>query len=281
MIDRIKDFIREHKLIFTGVILYIIVFIVSSFISPWQTGDISFSDIDKSLADADNEIKFNVKFMFYGIYELLEMLIYASSDAFAENGAVFFLSLCALFTYLSCISFLFIKPDEMENKIEKAVVGYLYDNIFSYIACIIAYYAFTPAYEKIIPIYRSHNFIIMLLFIFIIAFPGLIQFFKMLAYIGCSIGIVKITGLINNALDDKRILASVLSFIVALALIILLNVIIEKIMERVYELSIESSVTGGILLGYLIVKIVKFILISAVIIAISSVIIGIMIKLNE
>ena len=41
-----KNFILSHKRLSVGIILYIAVFIVSGFISPWQIRDINLSDLD-------------------------------------------------------------------------------------------------------------------------------------------------------------------------------------------------------------------------------------------
>ena len=41
-----KNFILSHKRLSVGIILYIAVFIVSGFLSPWQIRDINLSDLD-------------------------------------------------------------------------------------------------------------------------------------------------------------------------------------------------------------------------------------------
>lgn len=278
-----RNFISRYKLVFTGIVLYIIVFIVSSFISPWQIDIISFADIDDSLAFADGKINFNIKFIFYGIYELIEMLVYASSEKFAGNNIVFFISLCALFTFLSCISFLLIRPDEnlscsdpserRKKKIEKAVAGYLYDNVFAYIACLAVYYLFNPVYDRVMLLYNSENKpLVMLLSVVFIFIPGAIQFFKILAYVGVSYEIIRIVYNIQDHFADKKAAAAVISFVVALVLIILLNLIMDAIMEKVYKLTIQSSIAGGMLLTELLIGAVKAMLILS---GISAVLLGI------
>lgn len=280
-----RNFISKYKLVCTGIVLYIAVFIVSSFISPWQADSISFADIDDSLAFADGKIDFNIKFIFYGVYELIEMLVYATYGDFTGNTNIFFLSICALFTFLSCISFLLIRPDKQLNdmdsheKIEKAVAGYLYDNIFAYIACLAAYYLFNPAYEKIMSIYHSKNgSLVMVLFVIFIAIPGAIQFLKVLAYVGVSYEIVKIIYNIQNHFEDKKVIATVLSFIVALALIVLLNLIMDRIMEKVYKLTIQSSIAGGIILGQILITVIKVVLILSAITAVMFAIFAVVLK---
>lgn len=286
-----RDFISKYKLVCTGIVLYIIVFIVSSFISPWQVDSISFADIDDSLAFADGKISFNIKFIFYGVYELIEMLAYATHEDFAGNTNIFFLSLCALFTFLSCISFLLIRPDESlynldssekrKKKLEKAVAGYLYDNIFAYVACLAVYYLFTPVYDRVMLIYNSENkSLVILLSVVFVFIPGAIQFFKILAYVGVSYEIIKIIYNIQNHFADKKVIAAVVSFAVALVLIILLNLIMDAIMEKVYKLTIQSSIAGGMILTELLIGAVKLMLILAGISAVLFGIFAIVMKVN-
>ncbi|HAP79341.1 MAG TPA: hypothetical protein DCQ78_04095, partial [Ruminococcus sp.] len=103
-----KNFILNHKRLTIGIILYIAVFIVSSFISPWQIRDVNFSDleIDHTIGVVD---KVPLKIIYFGIYELVELLVYAGSENFTANGLMFFITVCALFSYTYIIRSFVIK----------------------------------------------------------------------------------------------------------------------------------------------------------------------------
>lgn len=244
--NRVKNFISDHKVFFIGFIAYIAVFIISSFIAPWQIRDIKWTDIDESVMPSASKIPINIKIMFYGIYELLELLLFADSETFAGNGIVFFISACAVFTYVHFISNLFIKEENIENKIEKIAVSYIYDNIFSYIICLIMYYFFNPAYGGIMKIFSSHGnaskVLIIFLFIMIIILPSLPQIFKVIGYTFAMTGMVRIIDIMSDKLVGHKLLFIVLSFLVTVIMIVLLNLLIELVMKALYSAGFEGWV---------------------------------------
>lgn len=104
-----KDFISDHKRLTIGIVIYIAVFIVSNFLSPWQTGEITINDLESDSANIVTD-KVPVNIIFFGIYELCELLFYANSlDSFESgNSIMFFVSACAIFTYMYFVKRIFI-----------------------------------------------------------------------------------------------------------------------------------------------------------------------------
>ena len=142
-----KNFIINHKRLTIGIILYIAVFIVSSFISPWQIRDVNFSDleIDHTIGVVD---KVPLKIIYFGIYELVELLVYAGSESFTANGLMFFITVCALFSYTYIIRSFVIK-NEFDSKAEEMALDFIYDNIFAYISSVLAYFLYSPIAKKV------------------------------------------------------------------------------------------------------------------------------------
>lgn len=285
MLDRIKQTIVEHKIIFIALLLYIIIFIISIYLSPWQIENITFTDIDKKLSNADDMSLLNTKFMFYGIYEILEMLIYADSNNYPANAILFFITICSLFTYMHYLGEIIIQLIGVENQIEKVALVYIYDNIFSYLVCLLVYYLFNPIYNKISIIYNTSNsmfwqFVIVLLIIFIIIIPSLLQLLKIFSYIGVSIGIIKILETINITFADNQILCVILSFIVTAILILALNIIMEIIMNKLYAETLESTKIVSLEFMTITIELIKGILILGLFLILTVLIIFAIIYIN-
>jgi len=238
----LKDFILNHKRLVIGIVLYIAVFIVSGYISPWQVRDITLDDFEVTESNIILE-KAPVKIIYFGIYELCELLVYADE----KSGFMFFITACAFFTYAYFIKKLFIREEYPDSIAEKITLDFIYDNIFAYIISLLVYYLYKPVSGKIGDFIQSDSFwlksaLILALIIFIIL-PAIPQVLQVFAYVYAILGIVDLLNHIDSSLDWNIILKSILMFVVASVIIVLLNIIINILLEGLQKW------IGGILLG--------------------------------
>lgn len=236
-----KDFISDHKRLTIGIAIYIAVFIVSNFLSPWQIGEITISDLESDSANMVTD-KVPVNIIFFGIYELCELLFYVSyTDSFdSGNSVMFFISACAIFTYMYFVKRIFINEDSDDFLPEKIALDFIYDNIFAYASSLIVYYLYKPvstlvshAFESEKIFFRAVTFIAIILLIII---PALPQFLQVLSYV---MAISKITELLNYmdiSLRCNIILKTIAVFAVAIILIVLLNIVINILLEKAEDL---------------------------------------------
>lgn len=232
-----RNLISGHKRLTIGIILYIAVFIVSKFLSPWQIGDITISDFD---SDSSNIVmdKIPVNIIFFGIYELCELLFYATSSGMLESGhdIMFFISACALFTYMYFIKKLFINEYSDDFLPEKIILDFIYDNIFAYISSLIVYYLYSPVSGLVIKVFKGDAFwlkaLVSIMLILVLIIPAIPQFLQVLAYV---FAISKITILLNymdSSINWNIILKIIVIFAVAFILIALTNIIINIFLEK-------------------------------------------------
>ena len=279
-----KYFILNHKRLTIGIILYIAVFIVSNFLSPWQADNITindFVDVD-STNIVTNKIPVNI--LFFGIYELSELLFY--SDSLKDgNGFIFFISACAIFTYMYLIKRIFINEDSDDFLPEKLTLDFIYDNIFAYASSLIVYYLYDPVSKFIAHIITDGNFIvkatIIIAMILLILIPSLPQLLQILSYV---LAISKITELLNYmdiSLKWNIILKTIAIFAVATILIVLLNIIVNVILEKM-EISVgnflkETFPTLFALAVYILSIIIQLLILSVILFIIAIIIV----KINE
>lgn len=254
-----KNFILSHKRLSVGIILYIAVFIVSGFLSPWQIRDINFSDLDVD-STAGVMDKVPLKIIYFGIYELVELLVYADSDGFSANGIMFFISVCALFSYTYVIRKSFIK-NELDSKAEEIAIDFIYDNIFAYISSLIAYYFYKPVEVNIAEIMNGDKTWLICLTVFIIicfviipAFPQLLQ---LLAYVFLVSMTAKLLVTMDSLLDWNIIIKNIIIFIVGAVLIVLINLVINVLLERMQSTVAEFLVKFFPAMGLMIAGIVR------------------------
>ncbi|MGN1037670.1 MAG: hypothetical protein ACI4PX_07845 [Ruminococcus sp.] len=254
-----KNFILSHKRLSVGIILYIAVFIVSGFISPWQIRDINLSDldIDDSAGVMD---KVPLKIIYFGIYELIELLVYADSDVFSANGIMFFISVCALFSYTYVIRKSFIK-NELDSKAEEIAIDFIYDNIFAYISSLIAYYFYKSVEVKIAEIMGGGKTWLICLTVFIIicfviipAFPQLLQ---LLAYVFLVSMTAKLLVTMDSLIEWNIIIKKIIIFLVGAVLIVLINLVINVLLERMQSAVAEFLVKFFPAMGLMIAGIVR------------------------
>lgn len=256
-----RYFISTHKRLTVGVILYIAVFIVSIFISPWQIEDITVAEVD---ADSSNLVmnKIPINIIYFGIYEIYELLAYSGSDTFTTNSIMFFFSACALFTYAYFIRKLFISNDDItDTKIEKIALDFIYDNIFAYIICLLSYYFYKPVSEKVLPAFESDNFwikalAIIMLIMFIIV-PSIPQLLQLLAYVFLISKTSDLLNWIDKSLEWNIIIKTIFIFLVAVLAIILTNLIINILLDRLQIAVAEFFMTAFPMIGALILGFIK------------------------
>lgn len=94
MIEKIRDFCSEHKLIVIGGLLYIAVYVASNMYSPWVAEELN--------ASAE---ELPPDFLFFGIYELLTMILYAINEISDSllSQVMFMVTVSAMFTYVHFI----------------------------------------------------------------------------------------------------------------------------------------------------------------------------------
>lgn len=237
-----KNFILNHKRLTIGIILYIAVFIVSSFISPWQIRDITFNDleVDQTIGVVD---KVPLKIIYFGIYELVELLVYAGSDGFSANGLMFFISVCALFSYTYIIRSLFIK-NEFDSKAEEMAIDFIYDNIFAYISSVLVYFLYNPIAKKVYEIMNGDKSTLLkvlavLIVVLFVVIPSIPQILQLLAYVFSISWTVKLLVTLNESLTWNIILKTIVIVLAGTVLIILINLIINGLLEKMQEKLVE------------------------------------------
>lgn len=233
-----KDFISDHKRLTIGIVVYIAVFIVSNFLSPWQTGELTMSDLESDSANMVTD-KIPVNIIFFGIYELCELLFYADSLESGGNSIMFFVSACAIFTYMYFIKRIFINEDSDDFLPEKIALDFIYDNIFAYASSLIVYYLYNPVSTFISNIIVNENFLLravtIIAIILLIIIPALPQLLQIFSYV---LAVSKITELLNYmdiSLKWNIILKSIVIFAVAFILIALLNILINIVLEKMED----------------------------------------------
>ncbi len=255
-----KYFISNHKRLFIGIILYIAVFIVSGYISPWQIRDITFNDLEVTESNFIIE-KAPVKIIYFGIYELCELLLYAETNL-SSSGLMFFITACAIFSYTYFIKKFIIIDDCLDELPEKIALDFIYDNIFAYIISLIIYYAYKPVSGKInhfldLDIFILKAVIIVALILFIVI-PSIPQLLNILAYIFSVCIITKILNYMDESLTWNIVLKTIAIILTALILLIAVNIFINIILERLQEILLAFLVSVFPVMGLLAMGLIKF-----------------------
>lgn len=257
MIEKIRDFCSEHKLIVIGGLLYIAVYVASNMYSPWVAEELN--------ASAE---ELPPDFLFFGIYELLTMILYAInkiSDSLLSQ-VMFIVTVSAMFTY---VHFIIEKIFDIgfydEEGLSKKVGGYFLDNILAYIMCLLSYKFFVPAWTNIHKFYSGsgtmYRIIIIALFIVLIILPAILQIGHMATYVSL---IMKASEMINAHFASHPVLCAVLVFLATVLAIIVMNAILNVILDKFYEL---LSDTWASVLDVLSIVILKLFIGFVVIIA--------------
>ena len=239
MIEKIRDFCSEHKLIVIGGLLYIAVYVASNMYSPW---------IAEELNASAEELP--PDFLFFGIYELLTMILYAInkiSDSLLSQ-VMFIVTVSAMFTY---VHFIIEKIFDIgfydEEGLSKKVGGYFLDNILAYIMCLLSYKFFVPAWTNIHKFYSGsgtmYRIIIIALFIVLIILPAILQIGHMATYISLVSLIMKASEMINTHFASHPVLCAVLVFLATVLAIIVMNAILNVILDKFYELLSDTWIS--------------------------------------
>lgn len=255
MIEKIRDFCSEHKLIVIGGLLYIAVYVASNMYSPWVAEELN--------ASAE---ELPPDFLFFGIYELLTMILYAINEISDSllSQVMFMVTVSAMFTYVHFI----IEKIFDEEGLSKKVSGYFLDNILAYIMCLLSYKFFVPAWTNIHKFYSGsgtmYRIIIIALFIVLIILPAILQIGHMATYISLVSLIMKASEMINAHFASHPVLCAVLVFLATVLAIIVMNAILNVILDKFYEL---LSDTWASVLDVLSIVILKLFIGFVVIIA--------------
>lgn len=256
----LKYFISNHKRLTLGIILYIAVFIVSSYISPWQVRDITLNDFEITESNMVMD-KVPINIIYFGIYELCELLLYAES-AYKTSGLMFFITACAIFSYTYFIKKHIVIDEYIDSFPEKMALDFIYDNIFAYIVSLLIYYFYEPVSGKVNHWLSSDVFIlraviIVALILFIIV-PSLPQLLNMLAYIFSVMMITKFLNYIDKSLEWHIIFKTIIIVLTAVILFIIVNLFINMILERLQEMLLVFLAGTFPILGALAIWFVKF-----------------------
>lgn len=237
MIWKIKDFCSEHKLLVIGGLLYCVVYVASNMYSPWVVEDIA------ELSD-----NLPADFLYFGIYELLTMVLYGIEKINSTLSQVMFiLAVSAMFTYAHFITEkIFDIGFYGESSVFEKVGGYFLDNIVAYIVCLLSYKFFLPAWTNIHKFYSSsgsmYRIIIVLLFIVLIVLPAILQIGHMATYMALVSLIMKVAEIIPEHISSV-IMCSVLVNLSIFLLIIVMNIILNTILEKLYELLSDTWIS--------------------------------------
>lgn len=268
--DKVKKFIKEHKLLVIGLILYIIMYIFSQNFNPWQekTEMKTFSGMKYALNQPDaidlymphlnveNRIldKIPLNILYFGVSD--------AAEAVHSGISVLF----ALITYSSVAMGFFMdryyKKHNNIKKPERWIIAHLYDNVLFYLVSI-AIRFLQPVNDIIID--NIDNFFpwlsstfngnaglkllgvvvliltlaVSLLLVLIPMLPSVLYFF---GYIAALRGIHKIIEFADGKIFAGAVLPrEICIFIIAVALIMVMNVIIEQIYEFIQDLSLKPA----------------------------------------
>lgn len=276
------ELVLSNKRISIGIVLYIAVFIVSGMWSPWQVVGLTIDDFTDFTESADNMVMdiVPVNILYFGIYELMQIMAYVNivyeEDMF--NGIIFLLSIYASFTYMQCILRKFIVKEDSEDISipAKLAIEFIYDNILTYISCLIVYYIYPLAWRTAVNGFAAaeagelNGFLAVLLYVTIfgiipvaIVIPGALQLLQMLVYTLSMSLITELLNYMDHEIEWHIIFKTALIFAVAFILIMIVNIVVNLILDRIIGRLVEGiagfifsipgdiKAIGGFLLGIL------------------------------
>lgn len=273
--EKIKKFIKEHKLLVIGIVLYIVMYIFSQNFNPWQTESRKvkmFNGTEYSRPETDalsiympsftveNRIldKIPLSILYFGISDAAE----------AVNSGISVLF--ALITYSSiAMGYFMDRYYDGHNDIKKPerwIIAHLYDNVLFYIVSI-AIRLLQPVNDLVID--NIDNFFpwlsdtfngntglkllgvvvlvvtlaAALLLVAVPMLPSVLYFFGYIAVLNLT---QRLIGTVDSEVFGKifkNILLprEIFTFITAVVLIMVLNVITEQIYELIQGLSLKPA----------------------------------------
>ncbi|MEE5993566.1 MAG: hypothetical protein V3G42_10040 [Oscillospiraceae bacterium] len=195
-----------------GIVLFIITCIASHFYSPWDSG----------------ERTLNTTLLMYGVTDIYDFMMCSK----AEIGEIFnpkTLTLVSFMTIQNLLFYLISKKYEIENLILRCILGYLYENIFSYFTCVISWNYTSKIWDFFYS--NANNPIILgiLIILSIAIFPEILHagmyFFSLLLYQTVYYHSV----ILNVTTEAAKVIFALIYVIIAIF-------IIELIMDKISEL---------------------------------------------
>lgn len=269
---RLWEFIKKHKLLFIGIVLYILMYIVSQNFNPWaddteyknwagvSTKRIQTDVLDTYISDLNIENRFLDKLplsiLYFGISDVAE--------AVHNNISVLF----ALITYSSLAMNFFFKKYYTNNEFikmpERWAINHLYDNVLFYLLSILIKFL-QPAVDKIADnadkLFNLSSsgsniaikILVLVLFLLVLAIGLLGVFIPMLPsilyFFGYIIAFKYVKQLITfidlkcfaKVFGDTLFPREFLSFVAAFLIVIAVNIILEQIYELIQRLSLKPA----------------------------------------
>lgn len=267
------NFVSNHKRLIIGIGLYIAVFIVSIFVSPWSLGELGINEvIDVSESVVTDKIPVNV--IFFGIYELIELMDYSLSDALGEGGDIlFFVAACAMFSFAKLIN-KFVIQDDFDDFPESLVLDFLYDNIFAYVACLITYFAYPPVRGIVNNVFDGDTFwlkaVVVVALAIVVFVPSLLNISQVIVYALSVSAILELLSLIERSLNWYIIVEAVIAFTIAAVLLVVVNLIVNMLMDKMLDKLLEFLKDSfGLIFGLIIDGIKVVVIIVAVVFALA------------
>jgi len=195
-----------------GIVLFIITCIASHFYSPWDSG----------------ERDFGTTLIMYGVTDIYDFIVYSQNTS-EEFFNLKTLTLIGFMSIQNVLFYLISKKHEIGNLILRCILGYLYENIFSYFTCVIVWNYTSRIWNFLIP--NTDNPISWVI-------AGIFTF-AMLPEI-LHVGMYIVSALLYEAIYYPSVILNVTTeaakVILALIYYIIAIFIIELIMDKISEL---------------------------------------------
>lgn len=239
----IKSFLRENIIPLAILLLYLIVYFISSQISPFE---MEFNkEIEKATIEGKSLGITLMKILFFGIYELLVMLVYVFKKY--DGFYIPVLVVCAFFTFSHIIvDKLNELINEESSRFRKGIVEYGIDNILGYLISILFYYHYDTVYKFVCEnmnegIVKIVAVVVFFLLFGLFAIPSIAEFAVYLIafhYLMEFVEKMKLT-IHNNVLQSLAIFT--LAMLLTIIIIIVTKVLFKIVLEMVKSISLELS----------------------------------------
>lgn len=256
------DFFKKHAILFIGIILYLIVYIISCKYDPWEyrskigltTTDIVELYTHEVLPDNSIIDKIPADILFYGVSEAAVLV---------ENGVF---SLLALITFGMVLMGYWVERTCEKNdikKLEMIIIDHLYGNILLYVLSVIIAKIMddsdfglhtileflTPDNDKgaVITIIAFLAGLLVILLTFVVVFlpmlPVIVYFFGYLSLSDIVVDFIKYidTSLVGGIFGETFFPREFLSFVAAFIILIVFNILLERIYAVMQKLSIYPA----------------------------------------
>lgn len=240
----LRDFGKYYNIFLICLLIYPLVFVLNLFLAPWHSEKgLSFADLEWSFSYLDNANIFNFKFLFYGIYDLLEVLIYKPPYMPEEHSEFFFDIFTSLYSLANIIEFTILysfNKHNNNNKLITALTTYMLDNILAYFTCLITYFISPPLYKLFITNVTDKTGILIIgaIYLILIGISSPI-ILKVVLYIASMIGVSELVlSLKENS--DNPIVTSILTCSIIIISVIIINLILDALIEKFYHIFVKK-----------------------------------------